>query len=313
METIFLWIGLITLIIVFLIIDLGVFNRVPHVISPKEALKTSLVWIGLSLLFNLFVWYDRGPDPALAFFTGYLLEKMLSLDNMFVFVIIFNVFNIAPRHHHRILFWGVLGAIFFRLLFIILGIKLIESFSWTLYFFGAILIYSAYKIYRKQGKPISIEDNSLILLVKKWLPLKENYKGRRFLLHINKQWFITPAFLALLTIEICDIIFAIDSIPAIFAITLDPFIVFTSNIFAILGLRSLYFLLANIIPRFYYLQHALAIILGFIGIKLLLTNHFHLPIIVSLGVIGLSLFIAILASYWEDKHVNKNKHRNKAS
>lgn len=307
-ETIYLWIGLIALILIFLIMDLGIFNRTPHVISPKEALKTSLVWIGLSLLFNLFIWYDKGSDPAIAFFTGYLLEKLLSLDNMFVFVVIFNVFAIAPRHHHRILFWGVLGAIFFRLIFIVLGIKLIETFSWTLYFFGVILIYSAYKIYRKQGKPISIEDNPLVLLVKKWLPVRENYKGRRFLLYINKRWFITPGFLALFTIEICDIIFAIDSIPAIFAITLDPFIVFTSNIFAILGLRSLYFLLANIIPRFYYLQYALALILGFIGIKLLLTNHYEIPIIFSLSVIGVSLFIAIFASYWKDKHANKNTY-----
>lgn len=308
MGTIVLWIGLFALILVFLIIDLGVFNRIPHAISQKEALKTSLIWIGLSLLFNLFVWYVKGSDPAIAFFTGYLLEKMLSLDNMFVFVIIFEAFQISPRHHHRILFWGVLGAIFSRLLFILLGIKLIEMFSWMLYFFGAVLIYSAYKIYWKHGKPINIEDNLLIRLVKKWFPVRENYKGRRFFLYINEQWFITPGFLALLSIEICDIIFAIDSIPAIFAITLDPFIVFTSNIFAVLGLRSLYFVLENIIPRFYYLQHALAIILGFIGIKLLLSNHVHIPIIISLSVVGLILLIAIVASYWEDKHVHKNPH-----
>src|SRR3990167_3552954 len=176
-ETLFLWIGLIVLILTFLIIDLGVFNRIPHTISAQEALKASLSWIGLSLLFNLFVWYERGSEPALSFFTGYLLEKLLSLDNMFVFVVIFNVFGIAPRHHHRILFWGVLGAIVFRLIFIFIGIKLIETFSWTLYFFGAILIYSAYKIYRKKGKPISIEDNPLLLTVKKWFPMRNNYKG----------------------------------------------------------------------------------------------------------------------------------------
>ena len=305
MATLFLWIGLIVLILTFLIIDLGVFNRIPHVISVKEALKTSLVWISLALLFNLFIWYEKGAEPALSFFTGYLLEKLLSLDNMFLFVVIFNTFEILPRHQHRILFWGVLGAIIFRLLFILLGLKLIEMFSWTMYLFGAALIYSAYKIYRKKGKPVDIENNTLILMVKKWLPLRENYKGRRFFLLINGKWFATPTFLVLLIIEVCDIIFAIDSIPAIFAITLDPFIVFTSNIFAILGLRSLYFLLANIIPRFYYLQHALAVILGFIGIKLVLANHFKIPLALSLGVVGITLLIAIVASFWKDKYVKK--------
>lgn len=308
METIFIWGGLITLIVMFLMIDLGVFNRIPHAISSKEAFTTSLVWIGLALLFNLFVWYDRGPEPALSFFTGYLLEKLLSLDNMFVFVVIFNAFGILPRHHHRILFWGVLGAIFFRLTFILIGVKLIETFSWTLYFFGFILMYSAYKISTKHGKPINIGDNPLILIIQKWFPVRENYKGRRFFLHINNKWFITRGFLALLTIEVCDIIFAVDSIPAIFAITLDPFIVFTSNIFAILGLRSLYFLLANIIPRFYYLQHAIALILGFIGLKLLLANHFKIPIAFSLSIIGFSIMIAIIASYWREKHARKNTH-----
>lgn len=299
-ETLILWIGIMGLILTLLVIDLGVFNRIPHVITTREALKTSLIWIGLSLLFNLFIWYDRGPDPALSFFTGYLLEKLLSLDNMFVFIVIFKGFDIAPRHHHRILFWGILGAIVFRLFFILMGIKLIEMFSWSLFFFGAILIYSAYKIYAKRGKPINIENNSFLLRLKKWIPLQENYKGRRFFLSIKGRWFATPAFLALITIEICDIIFAIDSIPAIFAITLDPFIVFTSNIFAILGLRSLYFLLANIVPRFYYLQHALAVILGFIGVKLMLVNYFEIPVAFSLSVIGFTFFIAIVASYWKD-------------
>lgn len=306
METLFLWTGLIGLILTFLIIDLGVFNRIPHVISVKEALKTSLAWITLALFFNLFVWYERGPEPALAFFTGYLLEKLLSLDNMFVFVVIFNGFGIKPRHHHRILFWGILGAIVFRLIFILVGLKLIEMFSWIMYLFGLALIYSAYKIYRKKGKPIDIENNPVIRILRKWIPFRENYKGRRFFLSVNGQWFATPAFLVLIIIEVCDIIFAIDSIPAIFAITLDPFIVFTSNIFAILGLRSLYFLLANIIPRFYYLQHALSVILGFIGVKLLLANHFEIPLVFSLGVIGVTLFIAILASCWKDKYVREN-------
>lgn len=302
METVFPWIALIVLILIFLILDLGVFNRVPHVISVREAFEASVAWIALSLMFNGFVWYWKGPEPALAFFTGYLLEKLLSLDNMFVFVVIFNYFKIAPRHQHRILFWGVLGAIISRLFFILIGIKLIESFEWIFYLFGAILIYSSYTIFKERNQPAKIEVNALVLWIQQWIPLRENYKGRRFFLRIDKKWLVTPAFLALLTIEFSDIVFAIDSIPAIFAITLDPFIVFTSNIFAILGLRALYFLIAHIIPRFYYLQHALAVILGFIGVKLILSNHFKIPLWVSLSVIGLSLILAIFATIWKNQH-----------
>jgi len=302
LEALFPWIGLLVLILIFLILDLGIFNRVPHKISMREAFAVSLVWIFLSLLFNVFIWYWKGGEPALAFFTGYLLEKLLSLDNMFIFAVIFNFFEIAPRHQHRILFWGVLGAIVFRLLLILIGVKLIEVFDWVLYLFGAILIYSSYKFFIERNEPAKVETNALMLWARKWIPLRENYKGRRFFLHINGKWFATPAFLVLLTIETSDIVFAIDSIPAIFAITLDPFIVFTSNIFAVLGLRSLYFLLAHVIPRFYYLQHALSVILGFVGIKLLLANHFKIPLGFSLSVIVGTLVIAILASLWKDKY-----------
>lgn len=303
LETLFPWVGLLVLIAIFLILDLGVFNRIPHIISMREAFEVSLAWISLSLFFNVVIWYWKGGEPALAFFTGYLLEKLLSLDNMFIFVVIFKFFNIAPRHQHRILFWGVLGAIVFRLLLILIGIKLLEAFDWILYLFGALLIYSSYKLFKERNEPAKIETNALILWARKWIPLRENYKGRRFFLRINGKWFATPAFLVLLTIEISDIVFAIDSIPAIFAITLDPFIVFTSNIFAILGLRSLYFLLAHVIPRFYYLQYALSVILGFVGIKLLLANHFKIPIGICLSVIVGTLTVAILASLWRDKHM----------
>ncbi len=270
----------------------------------REALGASLAWIAIALLFNGAIWYGKGEEPALAFFTGYLLEKLLSLDNMFVFIIVFKFFDILPRHQHRILFWGILGAIVFRFLLIIIGIKLIEAFDWILYLFGALLIYSSYRIFRERNQPAEVETNAFILMAKKWIPLKENYKGRRFFLHINGKWFATPTLLVLLTIEASDIVFAIDSIPAIFAITLDPFIVFTSNIFAILGLRSLYFLLAHILPRFYYLQHGIAVLLGFVGFKLILTYHFKIPLGVSLGVVAITLIIAILASLWRDKHLS---------
>lgn len=304
-ESLLPWIGIFILILLFLILDLGVFNKVPHKISMHEALGMSAAWVALALCFNLGIWFWKGGEPALAFFTGYLLEKLLSLDNMFVFLIIFNFFNIIPRHQHRILFWGILGAIVFRLFLILLGIKLIQTFDWILYFFGILLLYSSYKIFRERHKPAEIETNAIIIWAKKWIPLRDNYKGRRFFLFREGRWVATPALLVLFTIEVSDIVFAIDSIPAIFAITLDPFIVFTSNIFAILGLRSLYFLIAHILPRFYYLQHALAAILGFIGIKLLLTHSFKIPLWGSLFFIGITLFIAIIASI---RRVKGNPH-----
>lgn len=305
METVLTWIGLLGLILTLLVLDLGVFNRKPHVISMKEAFLVSLAWISLALLFNVFIWYWKGPDPALAFFTGYLLEKMLSLDNMFVFVMIFKYFSIASRHQHRILFWGIIGAIIFRLAFILLGIKLIESFDWVLYLFGALLIYSGFKMFKERNQPLEIETNAILKWAKKWIPLREDYKGRRFFLYRKGMWVATPLFLVLIVIEISDIVFAIDSIPAIFAITLDPFIIFTSNIFAILGLRSLYFLLATVIPRFYYLQHALSLLLGFVGIKLMLANHFKIPLGFSLILIILTLVVAMIASLIKGKNAKR--------
>lgn len=304
MGTLFGWIGIVALILIFLVIDLGVFNRKPHKISVREAFLTSFTWVSLALLFNGFIWFWKGGEPALAFFTGYLLEKMLSLDNMFVFVVIFQFFSIAPHHQHRILFWGILGAIVFRLLLILIGIHLVESYEWILYLFGALLIYSSYKIYWERNQKVEFGSNGFILWIRQWLPLIDNYKGRRFFLKRDGKWFATPALLVLILIECSDIVFAIDSIPAIFAITLDPFIVFTSNIFAICGLRSLYFLLAHSITRFYYLQHAISIILGFVGFKLLINHYFKIPIAVSLGVIFCTLTIAILASVWKNRKAN---------
>lgn len=305
MQTLFPWAGLIALILLFLALDLGIFHRIPRVISIQEAFRTSLTCIGLALLFNLFVFYTQGKEPALAFFTGYLLEKLLSLDNMFVFVMIFKVFRTPPRYQHRVLFWGVLGAIIFRLFLILLGLELIRSFHWILYFFGVILIYCSYKIFWKHPRAVKVEAHTILLWIKRWIPVQEKYRGPYFFLFRKGKWVVTPLFLALLTIEVTDIVFALDSIPAIFAITLDPFIVFTSNIFALLGLRALYFLLARVIVRFYYFQYALAVILGFIGFKLLLINHMKIPVGFSLGVIACTLGIAILASLWKGNHDKK--------
>ncbi len=199
-ESLLPWIGVLTLILLFLILDLGVFNKVPHKISIHEALGMSTAWVALALCFNLGIWYWKGGEPALAFFTGYLLEKLLSLDNMFVFLIIFNFFNIIPRHQHRILFWGILGAIIFRFCLILLGIKLIQTFDWILYFFGVLLLYSSYKIFRERNKPAEIETNAIITWAKKWIPLQENYKGRRFSYSVRDDgsqplpfWFFLPS------------------------------------------------------------------------------------------------------------------------
>lgn len=285
-------------------LDLGVFNRKPHKISPQEALITSMIWISLALIFNGFIWLSKGSEPAMSFLTGYLLEKMLSLDNMFVFVIIFQYFAIASYHQHRILFWGVIGAIIFRLFFILIGLKLVEMFEGVLYLFGALLIYSSFKMYWRKEEKIKIGPHSLIRWVRKWIPLKENYKGRHFFLFREGKWHITPALIVLLTIEVSDIIFAVDSIPAIFAITLDPFIVFTSNIFAICGLRSLYFLLAHSITQFYYLQHAISLILGFVGFKLIFKDLVKIPVFISLSVIFMTLIIAVLISIRKNRQTN---------
>lgn len=295
------WLILVTLLSIFLALDLGVFNHHSRTISLGKALKASFIWVSLALLFNLFIWYWKGGEMALAFFTGYFLEKMLSLDNIFVFFMLFQFFGIAPRHQHRILFWGIIGAIIFRLAFILIGIKLINEFEWILYFFGCFLLYSSYSLFESRHEPIQIETHAILRWVQNWLPFRKNYKGRRFFLRRDGKWIATPLFLTLLTIEISDIIFALDSIPAIFAITLDPFLIFSSNIFAVLGLRSLYFLLAHVIPRFYYLQHALALILGFIGFKLILANHFQIPLRFSLGIISSILIGAIILSLFKEK------------
>lgn len=301
MENYLPWVGVLSLVLFFLALDLGIFNRVPHKISKKEAFVMSCVWISLALLFNGYVWVSRGGEAALAFFTGYLLEKMLSLDNMLIFLAVFSFFSIPLRHQHRILFWGILGAIIFRMFFILVGVKLIEAFDWVLYIFGVLLIYSSYKMYKDRNNSTKFEDSKVLRWLQKWLPLKTDSQDGAFFSKEKGQWVPTPLFLSLVIIEIMDVVFAVDSIPAIFAITLDPFIVFTSNIFAILGLRSLYFLLANFILKFYYLQQGLSVILGFIGVKLFLANHIHVPIILSLGFISMVLLVTIIASIWRNR------------
>lgn len=290
------WVGFLGLISLLLIIDLNVINRKDHIISPREATIWSCFWIGLALLFNLGIFILKGSQAGLEFFTGYLIEKSLSLDNIFVFVLIFKYFSLPPHLYHRVLFWGVLGAVLMRLVLIFAGLELLVRFSWVFYIFGAILIYSGFQMAKTQEHLNILNQNKFVNFIKRFIPITENYLGNRFFIRNSGKLAATPLFIVLISIEISDLVFAVDSIPAILAVTLDPFIVYTSNIFAILGLRSLFFLIANLLPRFYYLKYALSVILIFVGCKMLIHQAYKIPILISLGIILAIFLIAIIAS-----------------
>lgn len=292
-------------ILFLLLLDLGVFHRKDKVVSLKEAAAWSAVWIVLSLLFNLalFFWVRERTGSAaeatrvsLEFLTGYLMEKALSVDNIFVFIVIFSYFGVPPQFHHRVLFWGVLGALIMRGLFIALGAALIARFDWILYIFGIILIVSGWKMAFSSGEQVHPDKNIFICLAKKFFKVHPGYDSHAFIVRANGKLHITTLFLVLITVETTDVVFAVDSIPAVFGITRDPFIVYSSNVFAILGLRALYFLLAGVMNTFYYLKFGLSFILVFIGCKMLVEDFIHVPIVVSLSVVGSVLTIAIAAS-----------------
>lgn len=300
------WVGFNLFVLAMLALDLGVFHRKSHEVKFKEAIAWSAAWIAMALLFNLGLWLgwvggypeaDRGR-VATEFFAGYLIEKSLSIDNVFVFAVVFTYFSVPAAYQHRVLFYGVLGALVFRAIFIFGGLWLIEKFTWTIYIFGAFLILTGIKMAWAKGKTIDPEKNPVIRLTRRLLPISATYVGDRFTARVDGRRIFTPLFLVLVFIEFSDIIFAVDSIPAIIAITKDPFIVFTSNVFAILGLRALYFALASFMGFFEYLTYGLAVLLVFIGGKMLAHAAFHykMPVGVSLGIIGLILGVAILAS-----------------
>ena len=297
-----LWLAFGGLIAFLLALDLFVINRNPHEIKTKEAFWTSMFWIGISLAFNVFVFYERGATKGLEFFTGYLIEKALSVDNIFVFVVIFAYFQVPQKYQHRVLFLGILGALILRGTLIGLGAALIHQFEWVIYLFGAFLIFTAYKLGTQQDEGVHPEKNPLINLVRRVMPVSKEFEGTKFFTRINGVLMATPLFIVLLVVETTDVIFALDSIPAIFAITTDPFIVFTSNVFAILGLRALYFLLAGVLGSFRYLKTGLSFVLGFVGVKMLIgvTDlfgvHIEIPIVVSLAVIAITLTVSIVAS-----------------
>jgi len=279
-----------------LAIDLGVFHRKAHSISFKESLIWTLIWMGLAMIFNGIIYYWQGPDKALEFLTGYLIELSLSVDNLFVFILIFGYFQVPTQYQHRILFWGIIGALIFRVIFIFAGAALLEKFHWMIYLFGGILIFSGYKMFVQKDKKVDPDKNPVIRLFKRFFPVTEQLEGSKFFIKQNKKWLATPLFLVLILVETTDIIFAVDSVPAILAITTDTFIVFTSNAFAILGLRSLYFALAGIINLFRFLHYGLAAILIFIGLKMVLADVYKIPIEVALfSVLGI-LITSIVAS-----------------
>jgi len=291
-----LWIGFIVFILAMLALDLLIFQRKAHEIRIKEALVWSGIWISLALLFNVGIYFWAGRQAALEFLTGYLLEKSLSVDNLFVFLIIFSYFKIPHKYQHEILFWGILGALIMRAVFIFGGIALIEQFHWIIYIFGGLLIFTGIKMSFEKEKEIHPENNLVLRLFNRFMPVTQSFENGKFFVKLDKRWFATPLFVVLLVVETTDVVFAVDSIPAILAITRKPFIVYTSNVFAILGLRALYFALAGIMQYFHYLRYGLSAILVFVGLKMLSADFFKIPIGVSLSVIALILLISILAS-----------------
>lgn len=318
MDSTLLWVGFNVFVLAMLALDLGVFHRKAHEVNVKEALVWSVVWIGLALVFNLIIYlywdvmmpnspdFANNTEAALAFLTGYLIEKSLSVDNIFVFVLVFSSFAVPAIYQHRVLFWGVLGALIMRGMMIAAGAALIKEFHWIIWIFGAFLIYTGIKMVKSDDHAIDPADHTVVKWLRKIMPMTETYEGQRFVVVKNGVRMATPLLAVLLVVEFTDLIFAVDSIPAIFAITDNAFIVYTSNVFAILGLRSLYFVLAGAMGKFRYLKPALAFILTFVGVKMLfpdatkyaLGEAIKIPVGVSLGVVLGALVVAILASWY---------------
>ncbi len=298
---IWFWVVFNAFVLMMLALDLGVFHKKLHVVSVKEALTWSGIWIFLALCFNGFIYFAFGETKAMEFFTGYVIEKALSVDNIFVFVLIFTYFQIPSIYQHKVLFWGIIGALIMRVIFIFAGVALLEKFHWTIYIFGAILILTGIKMLFDKDKKMEPEKNPVIKLFRKFIPTTNELQGDKFFIKENHKSVATPLFVSLMMIEITDLIFAVDSIPAILAVTQDHFIVYTSNVFAILGLRSLYFALSNIIERFKYLAVGLAIILVFVGIKMVLIDFYKIPIHFSLLIIFTIIVLSVVISLIKTK------------
>lgn len=320
-ESLPAWIGFLVFVLCLIFIDLGLFSRKSHTISMKEAAVMSALWIGVALCFNLFVYFWLGTTPAIEFFTGWLLEKSLSVDNLFVFVVIFTYFKVEPQYQRRILLWGIIGALVMRAIFIVLGTGLVAlthvqiagvEINPVLLLFGVFLIYTAYKLaFEDESDDPQLEENYIVRIAKRYLPFTDEYHGEKFRVFQNGAWLFTPLVLVLLVIETTDLLFAVDSIPAVIGVTTDSFIVFTSNVMAILGLRALYFLLASVLDKFHYLKYSLAVILGFVGVKMvteewLLERTFHIGkeelAILTMIFVLMSLTIGVVASLLFNSH-----------
>lgn len=297
METpVIFWVLFNAFVLVMLALDLGVFHRKSHEVSVKEALIWTFVWIFLALVFNAILYFWRGQQQALEFFTGYLVEKALSVDNIFVFIMIFTYFQVPAQYQHKVLFWGILGALIMRVIFIFAGVALLEKFHFTIYIFGALLIFTGIKMFNHSNAQIHPEKNPVIRFFRKLMPVTPALHGDRFFTKIDGKRYATPLFLVLLLVETTDLIFAVDSIPAILAITQDQFIVYTSNVFAILGLRSLYFALSGIVHRFWLLSYGLAVVLVFVGVKMMLIDFYKIPIEWSLLFIASVITASVILS-----------------
>jgi len=311
MDQVWLWVGFNVFVLAMLAVDLFVFHREAHAVRTTEALAWSVVWVILALLFGVGVYALMGREAGLEYFAGYLIERALSIDNIFVFVLIFSFFHVPARYQHRVLFWGILGALLMRGAMIAAGAYLIHQFHWVIYVFGAFLVFTGVRMATHSEQALDLERNPMIRLVRRLLPVSAGYRGDKFFVreHVAgvSRIVVTPLFVVLALIETTDLIFAIDSIPAIFAITEDPFIVYSSNIFAILGLRAMYFLLADVIDRFHYLKVGLSVVLVFVGVKMLATDVYKLPVSVSLIVIVLVLGAAIAASWFWPRPSRENE------
>ncbi len=298
MDTpIIFWILFNAFVLLMLALDLGVFHRKSHDVSVKEALTWTFVWIFLALVFNVIIYFWRGQQQALEYFTGYLVEKALSVDNIFVFIMIFTYFQIPAKYQHKVLFWGIIGALIMRVIFIFAGVALLERFHFTIYIFGALLIFTGIKMFNHSNSKIDPVKNPILRFFKKFIPVSPTLHEDKFFVRIDGRQYATPLFLVLILIETTDLVFAVDSIPAILAITQDQFIVYTSNVFAILGLRSLYFALAGVVHRFWLLSYGLAVVLVFVGIKMILIDFYKIPIEWSLlfiaSIIAGSIFFSL--------------------
>src|ERR1700722_955139 len=299
-RLILFWILFNVFVLAMLVLDLGVFHRRTHTVKFREALIWSLVWIAMAAAFAVVIYFWHGRTPSLEFVTGYVIELSLSVDNLFVFLLIFRFFQVPPEHQHKVLFWGILGALIMRAAFIVAGGGLIQRFHWIVYVFGAFLVYSGIKLFGQENAAIHPEKNPVLRLFRKWVPVTKEYEGNKFFVR-RPGLYATPLLVVLVVVETTDLLFAVDSIPAILAITRDAFIVYTSNVFAIMGLRSMYFALAGMMEMFRYLHYGLSLVLIFVGAKMLVSHYYELPTMVALSAVAGILLVSVLASLMKPK------------